>query len=160
MESDPQSEPARVAAAFSPSEPQQRALGAYVALMRAANAVTRRVHGPLGAFDLTLGQFGVLEALTHVGPLRQHELAEKVLSSAGNLSIVLDNLEKRRLVRRSADPADARCTVVAATAKGRRLMDEIFPPHAARLTAEFAALSPAEQDELRRLCRKLGLAGV
>lgn len=139
---------------------QSRALHAYIALMRAASSATARIHQHLSAHDLTLGQFAVLEALVHVGPMRANELARRILCSAGNLTIVLQNLCKRRLVQRTADPGDARCIVLTATDKSRRLIADIFPAHVERLTAEFAALSPAEQDKLRRLCRKLGRAGL
>lgn len=137
------------------SAAEQRALSAYIALMRAAQLVTLRVHRHLDAFGLTLGQFAVLEALVHGGPLRQHALAGRILTSAGNLSVVLTNLQKRGLIRREADPADRRGTVVHATAKGAGLISDIFPAHAARIARAFATLSTAEQAALRRLCRQL-----
>jgi hypothetical protein len=50
------------------------ALDAYIKLMRAAEAVTVRVGGVMTDAGLTIGQFGVLEALLHHGPLCQHDL--------------------------------------------------------------------------------------
>jgi DNA-binding MarR family transcriptional regulator len=44
------------------------------------------------------------------------------------------------------------------TAKGKRLISEIFPKHAARITEVLEALTPDEQAELARLTRKLGLS--
>ena len=60
------------------------ALNAYIKLMRAAESVTARSHSVLPK-DITLSQFGVLEALLHRGPLCQTELAGKLLKSGGNL---------------------------------------------------------------------------
>ena len=54
----------------------------------------------MAAFDLTISQFGVLEALYHKGPLCQRDIAAKILKSTGNITMVIDNLEKRELVRR------------------------------------------------------------
>lgn len=133
-----------------------QALDTYIALMRAAATITQRAHRHLARVDLTIGQFGVLEALTHIGPLRQHELARKVLCSAGNLSIVLNNLEKRGLVRREDDRHDGRCTLVHATDEARALIAEVFPQHADGLANEFAVLTSAEQDTLKSLCHRLG----
>lgn len=140
-----------------PGTPSEvRSLNAFINLMRAAGTLLARQQGPLAERGLTVGQFGVLEALYHLGPLRQNELARKVLSSPGNLSIVLDNLERRRLVRREADPEDGRCTRAVLTAAGRRLVASVLPEHVGRIVEAFAVLSPAEQEELRRLCRRVG----
>lgn len=147
-----------MATKFEGTANQKQALNAYIALMRAANAVTIRAHRHLRAAKLTLGQFGALEALFHLGPMRQHELAGKLLCSPGNISTVLSNLERRKLVRRRTDSADARCTVVEVTDKGQRLMDEVFPRHVVGLEEAMTALTASELESLRVLCRKLGKA--
>jgi MarR family 2-MHQ and catechol resistance regulon transcriptional repressor len=149
-----------MATKYRGTEAEARALDAYINLMRAANAVTLRVHRHLREADLTLGQFGALEALFHLGPMRQHELVEKLLCSPGNLSTVLTNLERRKLVRRRGDASDARCTMVEVTEKGTRLIEEVFPRHVEGLQTVMGALSAKEQEDLRALCRKLGKAQV
>lgn len=138
---------------------EKRALDAYIALMRAAEAVTARTHGHLAEAKLTIGQFGALEALYHLGPLRTTELARKLLRSPGNMTTVLDNLEKSGLVRRTQEEGDRRCTTVSITARGASLIRDIFPRHVAELTRELGSLTAQEQDELKRLCRKLGREG-
>lgn len=133
------------------------ALDAYIALMRAAESVTARTHGHLAGAKLTLGQFGALEALHHLGPLRTTELARKLLRSPGNVTTVLDNLEKSGLVRREQESADRRCTIVSITPRGSALLREVFPRHVAGMTRELGVLTRREQEELKRLCRKLGV---
>jgi MarR family 2-MHQ and catechol resistance regulon transcriptional repressor len=130
------------------------ALDAYIKLMRAAESVSARAHTPLG--DLTLTQFGVLEALLHRGPLCAGEIAAKLLKSAGNLTLVLSNLERDGLVARQRDRADARRSIVSLTPAGRRRIGALFPRIAAAIAREFAHLSPAEQAILGELCKKLG----
>lgn len=147
-----------MATRFKGTETQKQALNAYIALMRAANAVTLRAHRHLRAAKLTLGQFGALEALYHLGPMRQHELAGKLLCSPGNISTVLSNLERRKLVRRRTDNTDARCTIVEVTDKGHRLMSDMFPGHVAGLQEAMSVLAAPELESLRALCRKLGMA--
>jgi MarR family 2-MHQ and catechol resistance regulon transcriptional repressor len=137
-----------------------RALNAFIALLRAAHAVSERTHGPIRAAGLTLGQFGALEALHHCGPLSAGELAVKVLSSGANMTTILDNLERRGLLRRERDDADRRRVIVRLAPAGRRLVTALFPAHAARLAEDLAALTVAEQEQLRALCRKLGRRGT
>ena len=132
------------------------ALDAYIALMRAAESLTARLQGRLAEASVTAGQFGALEALHHLGPMRPNELARKLLRSAGNMTTVLDNLEKRGLAARRREKDDRRCLTVHLTEAGRRLVEGLFPGHVADLVREFGVLNAAEQQELRRLCRALG----
>ena len=132
------------------------ALRTYTKLMRAAESVTGRVGRVMAAAGLTISQFGVLEALLHKGPLCQRDIAAKILKSSGNITTVIDNLEKRGLVSRRREGEDRRYVAVHLTQEGRELIAATFPRQAAAICAEFAHLSAAEQEQLARLCRKLG----
>jgi MarR family transcriptional regulator, 2-MHQ and catechol-resistance regulon repressor len=134
------------------------ALNTFIKLQRAAESVSARVHTLLPE-GLTVTQFGVLESLHHIGPLCQGELAEKLLRSGGNLTLVVDNLEKAGLVVRERDPADRRFVVVKLTDKGAAFIAEIFPKVAANITREMNRLSSTELLDLGRLCKKVGLLG-
>ena len=134
-----------------------RALNAFIKLVRAAGSVSARVEAHFAAIGLTVSQFGVLEALYHLGPLFQKELASKILKSTGNITMVVDNLEKRGLVERVRDEEDRRHTSVRITADGRRLIRSFFPGHAGRIVREMSVLTAGEQEELGRLCRAVGL---
>lgn len=134
-----------------------RALNAYVKLMRAAESVSLRMHGHLAHAGVTVSQFGVLEALHHLGPLSQADIAKKILKSSGNITMVIDNLEKRGLVKRERDPDDRRSYAVRLTASGKKMIGEIFPRHAEQIIQGMSVLSSAEQEMLGSLCRKLGL---
>lgn len=133
-----------------------RALDTFIKLVRAAETVSSNLNRRLASLDLTESQFGVLEALHHLGPMCQKALAEKLLRTGGNLTLVTDNLEKRGLVRRERDAADRRFVTVHLTPAGRKLIEGIFPGHVRAVVDEFAGLSAAEQEELAKLCRKLG----
>ena len=134
-----------------------RALSAYVKLMRAAESLTSRTHRNLAEVDLSVSQFGALEALYHLGPMTQVEIGKKILKSAGNMTLVIDNLEKRGLVTRERRKEDRRYFTVHLTEAGKKLIGEFFPAHAERISAEMSILTPAEQEQLGRLCKKLGL---
>ena len=133
-----------------------RALNTYVKLMRASESVSARIHGHLAETGLTVSQFGVMEALYHLGPLSQGELAKKIMRSSGNITMVIDNLEERGLVKRERNRQDRRSYAVRLTVEGRRLIGSVFPRHAAKIVEEMKALTATEQEELSRLCRKVG----
>ncbi len=138
---------------------ENRALKTYVKLMRAAESVTSRTHRHLSETGLTLSQFAVLETLYHLGPLSQREIGQKILRSSGNITMVIDNLEKNALVQRKRNKADRRFFIVHLTDRGYKLINKIFPPHASVIAKEFSALTAAEQEALGSLCKKLGLRG-
>jgi MarR family 2-MHQ and catechol resistance regulon transcriptional repressor len=132
------------------------ALNAFIKLQRAAESVSTRVHTVLPA-GLTITQFGVLESIHHLGPLCQSELAEKLLRSGGNLTLVVDNLEKAGYVLRERDPADRRFVVVRLTDKGAKFIGELLPKVVANVTREMTVLSSTELSDLGRLCKKIGV---
>jgi MarR family 2-MHQ and catechol resistance regulon transcriptional repressor len=138
------------------SAAEKRALDAYIKLRRAVNAVSLREGEVMRAAGLTESQFGALEALHHLGPLCQHELAGKVLKSAGNMTTVVDNLERRGLVERRREGDDRRVVTVHLTDSGRDLVREVFPPVVEVLVDAFSALSARQQEQLAALCRRLG----
>lgn len=133
-----------------------RALNAYINFIRASDSVIGRTATELEGYGLTVGQFGVLEALLHLGPLCQHALAEKLLRSGGNITLVVDNLEKHGWVRRERQKDDRRLIRIHLTPEGRRLIGRVFPEHARAVTQQMSRLNPREQETLRRLARKLG----
>lgn len=135
-----------------------RALAAFVALQRAAGSVEASTQGEIVRAGLTQSQFGVLEALLHLGPLCAKDLARKILRTKGNLTLVIENLEKAGFVERRARDEDRRYLTVALTKKGRRLVAGMFPRHAGTIVKALRILTAYEQEELRRLCRKLGKA--
>lgn len=136
-----------------------RALDAFVKLVRATSAVVARTNRPLAGEGLTVGQFGVLETLYHLGPLHQCDLARKHLQSGGNITMIVDNLERSALVRRERLVEDRRYVRVHLTDAGHARIAAIFPAHVRSVVNQMAALTAEEQDELSRLCRKLGLGG-
>ncbi len=143
---------------FKGTESEIRALNTFIKLIRASESVTSRLAGFLsGAEKLTPSQFGILEALLHLGPLNQRELGKKLLKSGGNITLVIDNLEKRGLVERRRGEEDRRVQFVHLTDEGRRVIAGYFPDHVRAIEREMRVLTDAEQEELGRLCRKLGL---
>ena len=142
---------------YQGSEQEIRALNAYIKLTRAVQAVKSRIDRHKTVEGLNESQFGVLEALYHLGPLSQKSIGEKLLYSKSNIVAIIDALEEIGLVRRQRDTQDRRFIHVNITAKGTDLIHQLLPNHVAAITEEFNCLTSLEQDQLARLCRKLGL---
>ena len=142
---------------YQGTDRQIQALNAYIKLHRAASTVETAANSHLLNHDLSLSQFSVLEALFHLGPLTQKQLGEKILKSKGNLTMVIDNLEKRGLAVRERSLKDRRNIHVNITPKGRDLMAQILPGHVEGIEKVFSVLSEEELQALSSLCRKLGL---
>jgi MarR family transcriptional regulator, 2-MHQ and catechol-resistance regulon repressor len=134
-----------------------RSLNTYTKLMRAAESVTSRVSRNMSAAGLTISQFGVLEALHHKGPLCQRDIAAKILKSTGNITLVIDNLEKQELVLRERSLEDRRYFTVRLTEKGAALISTVFATVEAAIIAQMSVLTVEEQEVLGSLCKKLGL---
>jgi MarR family 2-MHQ and catechol resistance regulon transcriptional repressor len=141
------------------ANPAYRALNTYTKLMRASDSVTTRVHRVLAATKLTISQFGVLEALYHKGSLCQKDIATKILKSTGNITLVIDNLEKTGLVRRERDCEDRRYVTIHLTEPGLKLITTVFADVEASIVTEMASLTESEQETLGNLCKKLGIKG-
>ena len=133
------------------------ALDGYIKLSRAHEAVTTRINAHLQDYNLTISQFGVLEAIYHLGPLQPSQLAEKILKSGGNLTLVITNLVKRELVTRQHREDDRRCIDIYLTPSGQALIEAILPDHVAGVVDTMSVLTAEEQEQLAQLCRKLGL---
>jgi MarR family 2-MHQ and catechol resistance regulon transcriptional repressor len=132
------------------------ALLAYGRLRRAANSLRTAAARQLDPYGLTLSQFAVLESLYHLGPMSLSEVAKKILTTGGNLTMVAGNLEKQGLVGRKCSSEDARVYILSLTPKGKKLISETFPEHAEAITTAIETLSPKEQKKLSELCKKLG----
>ena len=136
------------------------ALNSYTKLMRAAESITGRTSRVMAEAGLTISQFGVLEALYHKGPLCQRDIAAKVLKSSGNMTLVIDNLEKNGLVRRERDNQDRRYLTVHLTEKGTKLITAAFAAVHTAIVANMSVLTQHEQHVLGSLCKRLGLQGA
>lgn len=140
------------------NEEEGRALRVWISLARAYGSFARAVTVKVGEYGLTTPQFGILEALHHLGPLPLGELAEKLLVTGGNVTYIMDRLESQGLVTRRRSDEDRRVVLARLTAEGRATVENVFPDHAAFVATLAGHLEDDEQDELRRLLKKLGKA--
>lgn len=141
---------------YSGTRAEMRTLDTFIKLTRCTNSLLARLAERSTIGDLTWSQFAVLEALYHLGHMTQGEISAKVLKSGSNMTTVIDNLERDRLVRRERDANDRRVIHVHLTEAGSAKVEAVLPGHIAALVDEFKVLSASEQETLGELCKKLG----
>jgi MarR family 2-MHQ and catechol resistance regulon transcriptional repressor len=141
---------------FQGTPEEELALDTYIKLTRATDTINARLSMASSMQELTISQFGVLEALYHLGPQAQIMLGEKILKSNSNMTTVIDNLEKRQLVHRERAKDDRRKIIVHLTDAGLNLIKDIFPKHVRAIEQQFSVLSTEEKQLLCDLLRKLG----
>src|SRR5688500_6455942 len=113
---------------------------AYVRLVRTADKVFADVSRGLAEHNLTASQFSTLKALRLKGPLQQKDVASSILKSTGNVTLVIDNLERRGLVARTRGVSDRRVFDVALTDRGQELFDSIYEAHLGRIREAMGSL--------------------
>ena len=134
------------------------ALSLWVKLARASSTFGRLTGLDIQRYGLTQPQFSVIEALGHLGPMKMGSFCSKMLTSGGNITVVIDNLEKDGLVERIPFPKDRRATTIQLTSKGEKLFKDIFSQHAQFVTKIASVLNEEEQIQLSALLKKLGMA--
>jgi DNA-binding MarR family transcriptional regulator len=75
--------------------------------------------------DVSLPQALALNQISEAGPMTVSALQQRLRRSQATTSHLVSQLELRGLVERSDDPADARCTRIALSRDGRRLMSRL-----------------------------------
>lgn len=133
------------------------ALKLWVVLSRAHDAMAERARQDVERSDLSLTEFGVLEALYHKGDLSAGELSRRVLLRSGSLTYVIDKLVDRGLIRRRECDTDRRRTYLVLTARGRATIRRMWPGHALAIERATGGLTPAEKRAATRLLKRLGL---
>ena len=132
------------------------ALSTWVKLARAFASFNKKSIENIRNFGLTQPQFAVIETLGHLGPLKVGEICTKMLVSGGNMTLVLDNIEKLGFIERTHSKEDRRAINVQLTKQGQELFDNIFISHAEHVTKLMAVLTADEQKILSDLLKKLG----
>jgi MarR family 2-MHQ and catechol resistance regulon transcriptional repressor len=136
---------------------ERLALDLVIKLNRAADSLEARMMRHVRSSGLTVSQFGVLDALYHLGPLCLGQIAKKHLRTPNNITSVVDTMEKSGLVERKRSTEDRRLVRVSLTDRGREEFEKLWPEHVGAALRETAVLSAQEQAELCSLLKKLGL---
>lgn len=116
---------------------------------------SRRFAERLAEVDLQPPHFRVLNLVDAAEGRSQQEIAEAVQAPPSRMVAFVDELERRGLIERRADPRDRRVRALYLTAAGREALArgrEVARRHQEELTQ---GMSEAEQEQLIDLLRKV-----
>lgn len=138
------------------TEAEKLNLKVIISLARSKSFINKRESLVFNKYGLTTPQFGVLEFLYHKGANRIKTIIEKTLSTGGNMTVIIDNLEKCGLIKRLPDPEDRRALIITTTEKGKELIQKVFTEHLSNLDKMFETLSKDEKKDLIKFHKKIG----
>lgn len=103
-------------------------------------------------YQMTLPQFDVLSELEHAsGPLTMSELSRELMVSNGNITGVIDRLEKQALVRRQRPEHDRRVQYIELTDRGAKRFREMAAQHEEWVAELLSDLSASDMKRLQKL---------
>ncbi|MCG6168961.1 MarR family transcriptional regulator [Leptospira sp. FAT2] len=135
-------------------------LNAFIKLSRCSDSIRQLEEKVFTKYGLTTGQFGCLETLHHLGPMCQKEIGQKLFSCEGNITQIIDNLEKRKLVQRVRSEEDRRYIIIHLTSEGSSLVQKVFPAILDSLVHKFDPLTEAQLIDLGDFLKEVGLKAV
>ena len=124
-------------------------------LMAAARQVRSVYDDRMAALDLNLTQAGLLAYVDEFGPHSQVELAERLGLGRAAAGTVVDQLERRDLVRRTADPADRRVWRIELTESGAAIVAQIVDIDVVLRAELREGITKAERQQLASLLVRL-----
>jgi MarR family transcriptional regulator, 2-MHQ and catechol-resistance regulon repressor len=128
----------------------------WLVTIKAMRALTR--YGNAAIEDTGLGEsdFRVLEVLLHKGPLPVNTIGPIVDLTPGSISVAVDRLVDKSLVRRVESTEDRRIRIVSLTQRGKELIVRAFRKHSEQMRKVFSDLSPDELRGLEAALKKVG----
>jgi DNA-binding MarR family transcriptional regulator len=124
-----------------------------------ANLLKKRADTFFKTFGLTDVQFNVMTLLHHhSGPedgLSQTQLSDMMLVNRGNITSLVDRMEKAELVTRMAHSKDRRFNIIKLTTKGAKLFTRVEPHYLEQIRQVMSGATESEQKKLMAILEKV-----
>ena len=147
----------RVDREFIARAEDHRALRIWLRLLTCTQLIERRVRSRLRqGFATTLPRFDLMAQLErHPEGLKMSELSRLLMVTGGNVTAIVDQLEKEGLVERLAEPTDRRAFRIRLTRAGERSFADMAHAHETWIVELLSGLSRKEHEELLKLLARL-----
>jgi len=107
-------------------------------------------------FKTTLPRFDLMAQLERAPHgLQMGEISRRMLVTGGNVTGIVDQLERSGLIARTEDPADRRAYLVKLTKEGRRLFGQMAAEHETWVVKLFSGIPKREQRALTESLTRL-----
>ena len=130
----------------------------WLILWKAYDSLREHAYRHIASLHLGLSDFAILEVLLHNGPQPINAMSGRVGLTSGSLTVAVDRLEHKLLVKRRNSPKDRRTRVVHLTDAGEHLIRCAFADHEAAMDRATSGLSSDERAQAIVLLKKLGLS--
>lgn len=120
------------------------------------NVFINEIFSYLNNYNLTPGKFNILMVIKHHGKkegISQVEISKRLIVTASNMTKLIDKLEKENLVTRSALEGDRRVNIMKITAKGSKLLDQVWPGYNTKLKELVSGLNQSQQRGVSELLK-------
>lgn len=131
-----------------------------IALSRSLQIIHRESEVLFSKQQITMAQFTVLEALYHKGDLTIGQLIEKVLSTSGNMTVVIRNLEKQQLIKRIENPNDKRSYIIQLTTKGKTMIQNLYQQHMDFVGLALEKVSKKDKEKVIDILKQLQIKEI
>lgn len=135
-------------------EENRSALNSMIALRRSLHTITSLEAPLIKKHGITMTQFGVLETLYNKGDMRIQDLIDKMLTTSGNMTVVIKNMIRDGLITREPNPMDKRACLISLTAQGRSFIEAILPEHYENIGKIFSVLDQDQQESLVNILKQ------
>jgi MarR family transcriptional regulator, 2-MHQ and catechol-resistance regulon repressor len=132
-------------------------LNSYIKLIRSFESISSHLYMKLAKEGLTETQFFTLDVLYHLGSMNQKDLGKKISRSEGNITMVVNNLEKQKLIKKKQSEDDKRVYIIKLRNEGKELYERVFPKFLKIIMSEFEGIKEKEHKEFQKVCKKIGL---
>ena len=132
---------------------QHASLRLWLRLLSCTTRVEDKIRQKLReSFDITLPRFDLMAQLErHPDGLSMGELSRRMMVTGGNITTIVDQLEKEKLVLREVGANDRRSFTVKLTQAGKDAFTDMASAHEAWVADMFEGLSSDQQSQLYTL---------
>lgn len=131
-------------------------LNILVGLHRNVNTLDKMTSKIAAKHGVTFSQFMVMEVLYSKGDMSVGEVRDRILSSAGTIPLIVNNLVKMNYVERNVCEDDRRVSILSLTKEGRALISRIIPENEAAIRERMDVLTAEEKEAFLYTLKKLG----
>jgi len=106
--------------------------------------------------NITIPQFEIIACLNRKNGLTLSEIADRLLVTSGNITGIVDRLEREGIVFREREVKDRRVIRAKLTAKGAKIYKKIIPIYKKKVSEILQILTKDEMRSLQHFLKKIG----
>lgn len=145
----------KVNSSFNYDARTKKVMQTWIQLLRSHKLISAKELAFISPQGLSKNQFEVLEALYHMGDMRIGELTKLIMSTPGNITVVVKNLTRDGLVELLQCSHDKRSFILSITSLGKEKISSMFVEHSLNLHSCFDSFDDEELDTMFLMLRRL-----